>query len=47
MPAEWARLRQLRLTFRIPGVYSLVVAASSDHGSTHLAQLSYMTMEAL
>ncbi|GAB6141631.1 hypothetical protein JCM14076_23600 [Methylosoma difficile] len=38
---------QIRLTFRLPGQYTLVVAVSPNNGSTHLAKPASMKIEAL
>jgi hypothetical protein len=38
---------RLRVTFGLSGHYSLVVAVSPDNGSTHLAQPTSLSMEAL
>lgn len=46
IPAKWNKLLQLQVTFRLPGVYKLVVAISPDNGETHLAQPSSITVEA-
>lgn len=45
--AKSNKLLQLRLTFHLPGVYTLVIAVSPDNGNTHLAQPSFITVEAL
>jgi hypothetical protein len=37
----------LRVTFRLPGRYSLAVAVSPDNGETHLAQPASLSLEAL
>lgn len=47
IPAKLNKLLQLRVTFRLPGAYQLVVALSPDNGDTHLAQPSVITVEAL
>lgn len=36
---------QLRVTFNLPGTYSLVAAVSPDNGSTHLAQPAHSLIE--
>lgn len=41
------RLWPLRLTFLLPGRYTLVVAVSPDNGQTHLVQPASLNMEAL
>ncbi len=41
------KLWPLRVTFLIPGRYTLVVAASPDNGQTHLAQPASLSIEAL
>lgn len=38
---------QIRLTFRLPGRYTLVAGVSPDNGSTHLAKPASMKIEAL
>jgi hypothetical protein len=38
---------QIRLTFRLPGQYTLVVAVSPDNGSSHLAKPANMKIEVL
>lgn len=47
IPTKLNKLWQLRITFRLPGVYQLVAAVSPDNGNTHLAQPSVITLEAL
>ena len=41
------KIWQLRLTFRLPGLYSVVAAISPDNGATHLAQPAKLSIEAL
>lgn len=47
IPAHSNMLCQLRVTLNLPGAYLLVVAVSSNDGSTHFAQPSFITLEAL
>ncbi len=41
------RVLPMRVTFRLPGRYTLVVAASPDNGQTHIAQPASLSVEAL
>lgn len=45
IPAGLNRTWQLRLTFDLPGTYSLVSAVSPDNGSRHLAQPAHSIIE--
>jgi len=45
--AKSTKQLQLRLMFRLPGVYQLVATVSPDNGNTHLAQPLVVTLEAL
>lgn len=45
VPAGMNKTWQLRLTFNIPGTYSLVAAVSPDNGSRHLAQPVHSIIE--
>lgn len=45
IPAGFSRTWQLRVTFGLPGTYSLVVAVSPDNGSRHLAQPAHSVIE--
>lgn len=47
IPAKLNRVWQLRITLRLPGVYTMVTTVSPDNGNTHLAQPSSITLEAL
>ncbi|WP_432741258.1 hypothetical protein ABXJ76_13640 [Methylobacter sp. G7] len=47
IPAKLNKTLQLRITFGSPGIYQVVVALSPDNGNTHLAQPSFITLEAL
>ena len=47
IPANLNKLWPLRITFRLPGMYSLEAAVSPDNGDTHLAQPASITIEAL
>jgi hypothetical protein len=45
LPAGLNKTWQLRLTFDLPGTYTLVSAVSPNNGSRHLAQPAYTTIE--
>ncbi|HUX91223.1 MAG TPA: hypothetical protein VMV48_11110 [Gallionellaceae bacterium] len=45
IPAGLNKTWQLRLTFGLPGTYSLVSAVSPDNGSRHLAQPAHTIIE--
>lgn len=45
IPAGLNKTWQLRVTFDLPGTYSLVSAVSPDNGSKHLAQPSHSIIE--
>jgi hypothetical protein len=45
IPAGLNRTWQLRLTFGLPGTYTLVSAVSPDNGSRHLAQPAHSVIE--
>lgn len=45
--AKVTNVWQLRVTFRLPGRYSLVAAVSPDNGETHLAQPASFSVVAL
>ena len=45
IPAGFNKTWQLRVTFSVPGIYSLVTAVSPDNGSTHLAQPAHSIIE--
>jgi hypothetical protein len=47
IPAKLNRVWQLRITFRLPGLYKMVTTVSPDNGNTHLAQPSSITLETL
>jgi hypothetical protein len=47
IPAKLNRVWQLRITLRLPGIYTMVTAISPDNGNTYLAQPSFITLEAL
>lgn len=44
IPAGLNKTWQLRVTFSLPGTYSLVTAVSPNNGSTHLAQPAHSTI---
>jgi hypothetical protein len=45
IPAGLNKTWQLRVTFDLPGTYSLVSAVTSDNGSRHLAQPAHSIIE--
>lgn len=45
IPAGFNKTWQLRVTFSLPGIYSLVAAVSPDNGSRHLAQPAHSIIE--
>lgn len=45
IPAGLNKTWQLRVTFGLPGTYTLVSSVSPDNGSRHLAQPAYSTIE--
>lgn len=45
IPAGLNKTWQLRLTFGLPGIYSVVSAVSPDNGSRHLAQPAHSIIE--
>ena len=45
IPARLNKTWQLRVTFALPGTYSLVSAVSPDNGSRHLAQPAHSIIE--
>ncbi len=45
IPTGMNKTWQLRVTFGLPGTYSLVTAVSPDNGSTHLAQPAHSIIE--
>lgn len=45
IPAGLSKTWQLRVTFGLPGTYSLVSAVSPDNGSRHLAQPAHSIIE--
>jgi len=47
IPAKLNRVWQLRITLRLPGVYTMVTTVSPDNGNTHLTQPLNITLEAL
>lgn len=47
IPAKLNRVWQLRITLRLPGLYTMVTTVSPDNGNTHLTQPLNITLEAL
>lgn len=45
IPAGFNKTWQLRVTFSVPGTYTLVTAVSPDNGSRHLAQPAHSVIE--
>lgn len=45
IPAGFNKTWQLRVTFSVPGTYSLVTSVSPDNGSRHLAQPAHSVIE--